>query len=112
MRVKSKSKKNMIVILGCMFVLLLLLGNYYFFTHNKSYKNEAIERGDGIYINGVRYWQTSEPESYTITNVVICTTDSGIKLYELEEYSDYEYIAGYSVWDGCIYRRDETDKLK
>ena len=110
MRVKFKSKK-MIVIWGCTLVLLIL-GLYYFFTHNKSYKNEAIERGDGIYLNGVRYWLTSEPDSYTITNIVICTTDSGIKLYELEEYPNYEYIAGYSVGDGCIYKRDETDKLK
>ena len=75
-----------------MLVLLLLLGNYYFFTHNKSYKNEAIERGDGIYLNGARYWQTSELESYTITNTVICTTDSGIKLYELKEYPDYNTL--------------------
>ena len=90
----------------------VILGLYYFFTHNKSYKNEAIERGDGIYLNGVRYWLTSEPDGYTITNIVICTTDSGIKLYELEEYPNYEYIAGYSVGDGWIYKRDETDKLK
>ena len=41
--------------------------------------------------------------------MVICTSDSGIKLYEIEEYPDYEYIAGYSSWDGEIYKKYETD---
>ena len=78
-------------------------------THNKSYKNGAIEKGDCIYLNGVRYSQTSELENYKISNVVICTSDSGRKLYEIEEYPDYEYIAGYCTWDGEIYKKDETD---
>ena len=34
--------------------------------------------------------------------MVICTSDSGRKLYEIEEYPDYEYIAGYYAWDGVI----------
>lgn len=44
-------------------------------------------------------------------NVVICTSDSGRKLYEIEEYPDYAYIAGYYAWDGVIYKykKDETD---
>ena len=75
----------------------------------KSYKNGAIEKGDCIYLNGVRYSQTSELENYKISNVVICTSDSGRKLYEIEEYPDYEYIAGYCTWDGEIYKKDETD---
>lgn len=41
--------------------------------------------------------------------MVICTSDSGRKLYEIEEYPDYEYIAGYYAWDGVIYKKDETD---
>ena len=41
--------------------------------------------------------------------MVICTSDSGRKLYEIEEYPDYEYIAGYYAWDGIIYKKDETD---
>ena len=27
----------------------------------------------------------------------------------IEEYPDYEYIAGYYAWDGVIYKKDETD---
>ena len=42
-------------------------------------------------------------------NVVICTSDSGRKLYEIEEYPDYAYIAGYYAWDGVIYKKDEID---
>ena len=71
--------------------------------------NEAIEKGDCIYLNGVRYSHTSELENYNISNVVICKSDSGMKLYEIEEYPDYEYIAGYHAWDGEIYKKDETD---
>ena len=41
--------------------------------------------------------------------VVICTSDSGRKLYGIEEYPDYEYIVGYYAWDGVIYKKDETD---
>ena len=41
--------------------------------------------------------------------MVICTSDSGRKLYEIEEYPDYEYIAGYCTWDGEIYKKEETD---
>ncbi len=37
------------------------------------------------YLNGVRYSQTSKLENYKISNVVICTSDSGRKLYEIEE---------------------------
>ena len=64
-----------------MVVDICCCGRYYF-AHNKSYK---------------------------ISNVVICTSDSGRKLYEIEEYPDYEYIAGYYAWDGVIYKKDETD---
>lgn len=27
----------------------------------------------------------------------------------INEYPDYEYIAGYHAWDGEIYKKDETD---
>lgn len=73
-------------------------------------ENKEIEKGDYIYLNGVRYSQTSKLENYKISNVVICTSDSGRKLYEIEEYPDYEYIAGYYAWDGVIYKKDETDR--
>ena len=43
------------------------------------------------------------------SNVLICKTDTGIKLYEINEYPDYKYIAGYHAWGGEIYKKDETD---
>ena len=43
------------------------------------------------------------------SNVLICKTDTGIKLYEIIEYPDYKYIAGYHAWGGEIYKKDETD---
>lgn len=44
--------------------------------------------------------------------MVICTSDSGRKLYEIEEYPDYEYIAGYYAWDGIIYKKmKQTDNF-
>lgn len=45
-------------------------------------ENKEIEKCDYIYLNGVRYSQTSKLENYKISNVVICTSDSGRKLYE------------------------------
>ena len=30
---------------------------------------------------------------------MVCTSDSGMKLYEIEEYSDHEYITGYHAWN-------------
>ena len=41
---------------------------------------------------------------------MICTSDSGMKLYEIEEYPDYEYIIGYHAWDGRILKRDDGCK--
>ena len=43
------------------------------------------------------------------SNVLICKTDTGIKLYEINEYPDYKYIAEYHAWGGEIYKKDETD---
>lgn len=30
---------------------------------------------------------------------MVCTSDSGMKLYEIEEYPDHEYITGYHAWN-------------
>lgn len=100
-------KKKSVALIAIMIVILFW--SRYYFMHNKGYKNEAIEKGDYIYLNGVRYSQTSKLGNYKISNAVICTSDSGRKLYEIEEYPDYEYIAGYYAWDGVIYKKDETD---
>ena len=103
-------KKYCVPIIGIILLVAVIFCGRYYFTHNKSYKNEAIEKGDYIYLNGVRYSQTSKLENYKISNVVICTSDSGRKLYEIEEYPDYEYIAGYHAWDGQILKKDDSNK--
>lgn len=37
---------------------------------------------------------------------MVCTSDSGMKLYEIEEYSDHEYITGYHAWNvGVLMKR-------
>lgn len=105
----GRKKKSIALIIILLTIVVIFICGRYYFAHNKSYKNEAIEKGDYIYLNGVRYSQTSKLENYKISNVVICTSDSGRKLYEIEEYPDYEYIAGYYAWDGVIYKKDETD---
>ena len=108
MRMMLEKKKSIALII-IMVTIVIIFGGRYYFAHNKSYKNEAIEKGDCIYLNGVKYYHTSELENYQISNVVICISDSGRKLYEIEEYPDYKYIAGYSAWDGEIYKKHETD---
>ncbi len=108
---RRKSKKYLFIyvtfILFCMIFLV-----YYFIAHNKSYQNQATEYGDDIYLNGVRYLETSELDKYTVTNVLICKTDTGRKLYKIKEYPDYEYIIGYAAWDGTVYKRDGADTVK
>ena len=110
MRMMVEKKKSIVLIIILLTIVVIFICGRYYFAHNKSYKNEAIEKGDYIYLNGVRYSQTSKLENYKISNVVICTSDSGRKLYEIEEYPDYEYIVGYYAWDGVIYKKDETDR--
>ena len=109
MRMMVEKKKSIVLIIILLTIVVISICGRYYFAHNKSYKNEAIEKGDCIYLNGVRYSQTSELENYKISNVVICTSDRGMKLYEIEEYPNYEYIAGYYAWDGVIYKKDKTD---
>lgn len=107
---KSKKSQSVITILLLVVIVLIVSCLFvYMFTHNKSYKNEAVERGEDIYLNGVRYSYVNMDLPYTITNARICKTDKGTKLYEIEEYPDYEYIAGYRGWDGEIYQRVSED---
>ena len=77
MRMMVKKKISIALIIILLTIVVIFICGRYYFAHNKSYKNEAI--------------------------------DSGRKLYEIEEYPDYEYIAGYYAWDGVIYKKDETD---
>lgn len=110
MRMIVEKKKSVALIFIMIAIVIIIFCSRYYFIHNKSYKNKAIEKGDYIYLNGVRYSETSEPEKYNISNVVICTSDRGMKLYEIEEYPNYEYIAGYRAWDGRILKRDDSSK--
>ena len=110
MRIMVEKKKSIVLIIILLTIVVIFICGRYYFAHNKSYKNEAIEKGDYIYLNGVRYIGTSELENYKISNVIICTSDKGMKLYEIEEYPDYEYIAGYHAWDGQILKKDDSNK--
>ena len=87
MRMIVDKKKSIALIIILVAIGVIIFCCRYYFAHNKSYKNEAIEKGDCIYLNGVRYSQTSELENYKISNVVICTSDSGRKLYEIDRKS-------------------------
>ena len=107
-----RNRKGILMIVSAVIVILLIIiSGRYLFLHNKSYKNQAIERGDAIYLNEIKYSPvaSSDLKEYTISNVLICKTDTGMKLYKINEYPDYEYIAGYHEWDGKIYKKDETD---
>ena len=98
-------KKIMKVALIGMLITSAIIGSIYYFAHNKSYQNEAISRADYIILNGVEYEVGAPNTEYNITNVLICTTDDGRKIYEIKEYPDYEYIAVYSHWDGNLYKK-------
>lgn len=109
---ENRNRKGILIIVSVVIVLLLIIiSGGYLFLHNKSYKNQAIECGDAIYLNEIKYSPValSDLKEYTISNVLICKTDTGMKLYKINEYPDYEYIAGYHAWDGEIYKKDETD---
>lgn len=55
----EKQNKRKVVFILVLIVLLIIFGFGYLLTQNKSYKNEGTMRGDEIYLNGVRHWQTS-----------------------------------------------------
>lgn len=97
---------KILIILGFV-ISLIITGFVYHFNHNKSYKNEAVQCGDTIYLNGSKYCSVSGQQKCTITDVLICKTNTGIKLYEIKEYPDYEYVAGYQGWDGQIYKKED-----
>ena len=104
---ENRNRKGILIIVSVVIVLLLIIiSGGYLFLHNKSYKNQAIECGDAIYLNEIKY---SPVASSDLKEYTICKTDTGMKLYKINEYPDYEYIAGYHAWDGEIYKKDETD---
>ena len=90
---------------GMLVIGLVLSAFWHGLAHNKSYCNVATEREDVIYLNDVKYVH-ADLQNYTISNVLICKTDTDLELYEIEEYPNYEYIGVYSAWDGKIYRME------
>lgn len=105
---ENRNRKGILIIVSVVIVLfLIIISGGYLFLHNKSYKNQAIECGDAIYLNEIKYSPvaSSDLKEYTISNVLICKTDTGMKLYKINEYPDYEYIAGYHAWDSEIYKK-------
>ena len=95
------------ILIGLLVLGLVLSAFCYASAYNKSYCNVATERGDVIYLNDVKYVH-ADLQNYTISNVLICKTDTGLELYEIEEYPNYEYIGVYSAWDGKIYRMESV----
>lgn len=95
------------IIIGFFIAICILFVTRYWFTHNLSYKNFAEEHGDYIILNESKYemCSLSQNTEYTISNILICKTDTGLKIYMIEEYPNYEYIAVYSVCDGNIYHK-------
>ncbi len=106
-REEKRHTIRMLLLGGIVIVFIITLFGY-IILHNKSYKNEAVERGESIYLNGKEYCYGSPDDKYTISNILICKTDNGKKIYEIKEYTNYEYIAVYSAWDGTIYKRVEN----
>ena len=48
------SRRGILIIVSvAIAVLLIIISGRYLFLHNKSYKNQAIERGDAIYLNEI-----------------------------------------------------------
>ena len=54
MRMIVDKKKSIALIIILVTIVVIIFCGRYYFAHNKSYKNEAIEKGDYIYLNGVR----------------------------------------------------------
>ena len=52
---ENRNRKGILIIVSVVIVLLLIIiSGGYLFLHNKSYKNQAIECGDAIYLNEIK----------------------------------------------------------
>ncbi|MCF0146851.1 MAG: hypothetical protein HUJ77_00480 [Clostridium sp.] len=105
---EERRPKIRLLLFGGIVIIFIITFLGYRVLHNKSYKNEAVQRLESIYLNGKEYGYGSPNEKYTISNILICKMDNGKKIYEIKEYPNYEYIAVYSAWDGTIYKRVEN----
>ena len=70
MRMMVEKKKSIVLIIILLTIVVIFICGRYYFAHNKSYKNEAIEKGDYIYLNGVRYSQTSKPSFFCCLPII------------------------------------------
>ena len=57
MRMIVDKKKSIASIIILVTIVVIIFCGRYYFAHNKSYKNEAIEKGDYIYLNGAEVWK-------------------------------------------------------
>ena len=72
--IETRSQRRILIIaLVTIVVLLIIISGRYLFLHNESYKNQAIERGDAIYLNEIKYSPISSAHlnEYTISNVPV-----------------------------------------
>lgn len=59
---ENRNRKGILIIVSVVIVLfLIIISGGYLFLHNKSYKNQAIECGDAIYLNEIKYSPVAEP---------------------------------------------------
>ena len=65
--------------------------------------------GKSTLINGIFKRDITQEGEISKRNRRGKNTTTAIKLYEINEYPDYKYIAGYHAWGGEIYKKDETD---
>ena len=54
---ENRSRRGTLIIVSVAIAVLLIIiiSGRYLFLHNKSHKNQAIERGDAIYLNEIKY---------------------------------------------------------
>lgn len=96
---KMYDSKKRILIIGSVVivVLLIIISGWYMFLHNKSYKNHAIECGDGIYLNEIKYSpiSASDLNDYTSTSETVSISKS-IKMLMLMPNA----LAIFKSWSG------------
>lgn len=86
-------------------LLLIMLASVLFLNRQNGEKAVIKRDGELFSINGYTYDYCSGLKNYTISNKLIGKTENGMKIYMIEEYPDYEYVAGYYLWDGEIYKK-------
>ena len=73
MRMMVEKKKSIVLIIILLTIVVIFICGRYYFAHNKSYKNEAIEKGPpltawrfgSVFVNGAAYRPLSRRTSKT-----------------------------------------------